>query len=779
MSYILDRRTSLGLSLYPSYNLTAVQVEEDQLVNSFTHEASNWQNLAAMMAGGLAYRLGKIGVCSVGAIHELPLLARLLSPTIGLATEVSTFRGVNQIFHNSPQPSLILREGEREFPPLRVRGGEGELRSWLTDYFNFATLKFFGKWGQNQNPLLTHFIQDAGMVAGHQLTYALHLSTAPQGTLAQQFIHAESTNIAMAAGMSLGHFVTGEKIHLLEKSLDLSLEEPAPSSKAYKIGLEFSEPLSLYGSNDSSPRLLDAVTRQKLTLKWSLHFRQGIENYGPAIIRAVLDISFDHPQYYDNLLEAYSRRENASSLEQIYLAKAVQELFDTSPAQSSTGSFEGMLLQHLLRKAISEHEYLREYRLGKVLQSMEDGITHKDVLRLIDEFGYAQGYDLPHSREQHALYEIEYVASALESWGDFYSAKEQDILLHFMFKSAAENADVVERMVYVFSGAVQKGRYPPRDIHQALAYAHNHPLGFLVLQRIFQIFAVEDSSCKLREIFEGESSQDSTSTLTKTIASGAAPQLVVQLINGSRTTAFIRDERLARKVVSVLQDVWESVENPFKVKQARRKIFERAWEFLESNRPLTPDEMIWIMEANPTPQVELLKEALRENRFDIKIVSEEKFQETLETLSLLPDTTQAFFVGRKVSGRDLVVIKELPAIDMISVEGKIKASHEIFSRIFSLIHEWEHWRHSNGNYQGIEVGAQPVLLSSFNRHERIVGEIMAFLEEERWKNINFETETWKKAKMLGENWVMFLRNLADRSYYERTNQRLLDQISEP
>ncbi|MFO1520228.1 MAG: hypothetical protein U1F57_11310 [bacterium] len=43
------------------------------------------------------------------------------------------------------------------------------------------------------------------MVAGHQLTARLGWTSAPEGSLAEQFLHAEATNLQLGAGMSLLH----------------------------------------------------------------------------------------------------------------------------------------------------------------------------------------------------------------------------------------------------------------------------------------------------------------------------------------------------------------------------------------------------------------------------------------------------------------------------------------------------------------------------------------------------------------------------------------------
>ena len=213
MSNILERRASLGASFPSSYNLNSSQIEQDQLLQNFSESASDWRSLVAMTLGGLAYRVTKLGVMSVGAIHELPLLARLSAPVLGLASEVTVFRTVGATLAS---PSL---SGAQQAAPLL------DSKSWFTDFINFASLKVFGRISQGQNSIFSHVLQDMGMVTGHHLAYGLNLVTQPEGSLAQQLAHAEITNLQMQAGMALGGALTENRLQRWERNLDLQIHE--------------------------------------------------------------------------------------------------------------------------------------------------------------------------------------------------------------------------------------------------------------------------------------------------------------------------------------------------------------------------------------------------------------------------------------------------------------------------------------------------------------------------------------------------------------------------
>src|SRR5262245_24080036 len=68
---------------------TPLQSQVDSLVGSFTEQATDWRSLAAMMAAGMTYRLGRVGAMTAGT-------GRLASLGIGLGAEVTAFEMTNR-----------------------------------------------------------------------------------------------------------------------------------------------------------------------------------------------------------------------------------------------------------------------------------------------------------------------------------------------------------------------------------------------------------------------------------------------------------------------------------------------------------------------------------------------------------------------------------------------------------------------------------------------------------------------------------------------------------
>src|SRR4030095_8208402 len=198
--------------------LSLIQNQVDRLVGGFVDQATDWRSLGAMTVGGVSYRLGRIGAMS--SMRAMPL--RALSIGVGLAAEVSAFELTNRGLTS-------VSVGVDDSAPLQTNlwrwSGQGGLQQGLLQSFvTFGTLKGFGKLTQGQSLILQHLAQDTGMVAGHHASALLGITPAPEGSLAEQFLHAEATNLQIGAGMALGHELTGGKLLLSERGLDLKLQ---------------------------------------------------------------------------------------------------------------------------------------------------------------------------------------------------------------------------------------------------------------------------------------------------------------------------------------------------------------------------------------------------------------------------------------------------------------------------------------------------------------------------------------------------------------------------
>lgn len=225
-------------------NLTNAQSAVDGMVSHFAEEAGNWRNLAAMATGSLFYRVGRIGTLALASrAGQAAPLFQVASYGIGLGTEVVAFEGSSRL--------LASAVGDRSNANLWRWSGQGGWGQGLaSSLVTFGMLKGAGHAAQGQNVVLQHLFSDFAMVGGHQAAYALGLNPRPEGTFAEQMLHAEVTNLQLGAGMALLHSAAPGLVSL-ERGLDLSLRanETLPNADARPLRplLSFAEAAATTG----------------------------------------------------------------------------------------------------------------------------------------------------------------------------------------------------------------------------------------------------------------------------------------------------------------------------------------------------------------------------------------------------------------------------------------------------------------------------------------------------------------------------------------------------
>jgi hypothetical protein len=93
----------------------------------------------------------------------------------------------------------------------------------INDALTFGLLKGAGYLSRESNVVFQHAFSSTAMVTGHQSAALLGITPPPEGSLAEQFLHAEITNLQLGAGTSLVHAMA-PGISALERGLDLSLQ---------------------------------------------------------------------------------------------------------------------------------------------------------------------------------------------------------------------------------------------------------------------------------------------------------------------------------------------------------------------------------------------------------------------------------------------------------------------------------------------------------------------------------------------------------------------------
>jgi hypothetical protein len=197
---ILRRLSSTSFGLPADFYPLQAQVEG--LVSHFVEEAASPATLAALMAGGMAYRFGRVGVLAAGEGRLAAAPLRLASYGFGLGAEVGAYEFTNRVLQTVGAAGRPPADSQN--PNLWSWSGPGGWAQGLgSSALTFGLLKGAGFLAREQNLVLQHAFQSTAMVAGQNAVAALGIAPRPEGSFAEQVLHAEATNLQLGAGMGL------------------------------------------------------------------------------------------------------------------------------------------------------------------------------------------------------------------------------------------------------------------------------------------------------------------------------------------------------------------------------------------------------------------------------------------------------------------------------------------------------------------------------------------------------------------------------------------------
>jgi len=791
--------------------VTRHQSQIDHLVSQFITEASDWKLLASLTTGGLAYRWGRVmvrGPWSVvlGRGNLGGHFIRGSSIAFGLASEVSAF----ELTHRSLS-SLTRDQGPRTKDLWSWFGPGGWKQSLLSDLITFGMLKGAGHLSRETNVLLQHTFASTAMVAGHQMAGVLGILPRPEGTLPEQFLHAELTNLQLGAGMGLVHALA-PGLYSLERGLDVSSRFNVvgagilPPSRDVQLRAGGSPPLHLQtvmagspsprpspsrerggvsnislmtGGRESNggeikkverPLVPSETEKEELIQKFSPLFpsvRFGI--FSPHIIGKALATPSSIPHFHERLLRAYASAFNRGSMDQLYTVIALEKVFLCDALRGPTGTLNHALIQRFVEKAMEDPSVNRGTQSLLVLfELMERGLTPQNLEQVMDSFGYLKGLALP---RVIASFDESSSPVRIEASLDDYRPKDRILLINHVFEWAPGDSVKVTRLFKILRKARVSGRYDPDDIDAVIARAMKSPYGRLILDRMFAAFVVEDVPSKLKELLDEGDTPDTHLRIRELLNQGLSPPQIAERINATRHTGYLDDSRLAQKIVEVMSEALPSLENP-KRREASRNLLEDAIEqFLSTGeKKLTTEKLLEFYQKNPSALSSWLVAARDAKKVRIEVISTEEFEARVKRWGKVPETRLAVFL-RDVSAPipDQILISELPKIDLTTRQGQEKAFNEILLRIRSLAHEGEHFRHFTEMMD---------FTAHLNRHDQLVSESLAYTVEFGWRIQNLDNDMIEIARRMGLTLALHFRNVADLSYYVRINRKLVGEVRE-
>jgi hypothetical protein len=181
-------------------------------------------------------------------------------------------------------------------------------------------------------------------------------------------------------------------------------------------------------------------------------------------------------------------------------------------------------------------------------------------------------------------------------------------------------------------------------------------------------------------------------------------------------------------------------------------------EFVRSGKPLGAIELIELLETNMSPEMRSLGKAYEEGNLELEFLTDAEFD------GILARWGKAHARHALFEQPNRILLREYQRQGFASASEEV-AFLEVLERLKGAVHEWEHWRHTSGNFEGIEKGGKSIDLGLITPHERLVSEMLAFLEQYRWSYKNFDDDFGAISRHLGQTPSQFFRNLADQAYF--------------
>ncbi len=614
-----------------------------------------------------------------------------------------------------------------------------------------------------------------GILLGHRIEEAAGLRPRLDG--ATSFVDSLAMLLQFNVAGRLTGRLLGEDFHRFQQRLDLEqhlLPDRVPLREArFAYAGASRAPASIHLSKMHAPEggigpalaEIAEFYRRRLPPDAPKFYAQGL-------IDTVIRISCDLPMFHSRLLQAFfAETRKWGSEEQYYRAHAIAEIFKIDALNSATGSLDNAMLQLLVGQIMADERHADRLRATQILfNSMERGINRAKISDIFHSFGYGEGFQISRYGSYSKEFRKTYGPEAAREWQDYREA-DQILLFSFIYHQAGLYPEKIRRWIRLFGEAMRSDRYRPEDIEAALDYARRHPLGGLVLHKMLHLFAVMDSPIKLLEIFTTTQEPDTFTFLVALSRGWKDSEAIAEAINGTRHNGYFHDMRLARKVVSVFQDIREFIEDPAKREKAKERLDKAFWNFLQSARPLSAADIVDLLETDGSPAFRTFKKMWKDGEVEIEVVPKEQLIQHLPGTGAT-DADAIFILRGDPTIPDLLLVKEMPAVDTSSWEGQVWTYRHLTYRLVAVQHEIEHWRHGRGYYSGVERNSDLIPFGELGRDGRLLSEVMADLEEHRWRIRNLDAEAYEIAKRLGEPLALYLRNFNDRAFFGGYNQKL-------
>lgn len=754
----------------------------EAMLARFTREALHPAGVLGMTAASLAFRVTRLASLRflLGSPVAGPLTrgvgARLAASLAGFAAETSAMlfagKGIQQLLGESP-----------------AWNGASLAREWQAGALFLAGMKLGAAFGTTVARRTSVPSPAAAPWKGTVLTQSSLLGGAILGKGLEHGILGEGEKFSWLEGMvaylhahagaGLGRGLLGSDWRALETSLELhaarASETRGPRPKgwlreagAFALAAPAVPKLAAARPDFASSRMsgLEGGGGAPQAVALAARFRPrfppaGPKVYSEEILETALETPLPREEWRERLLEAYAETKAPGGYEQLLIVEGVKKIFSYDGLRSGIGSFDLSVLQFGFEHALGEaNPTRRRQSLRLFLYLMSTDLSRPSLSRAFHALGLGDALRAPADPIYSAAFARRLAGAVGRHWARYLPA-DIPLLLNFIHEHAGGDEAKAEGMIRIFGRGAKD--YPEAALRGALHYASRSSLGKLALRRIFLILAAEDIPAKLRELKAQEAPEATPDLLREWGQLGLGPEEIAYELRGTPHNAYLDDIRLARKVVSVLR-AQERARRASAEERLRAKLGLQSGilDVLRSGVPLQAETLLKLLQWNPDRATQRLVRDLREGRLDLRVAGEEEFEALFRAWGLARRCDGALFVkafdGMK---RDLILVRELSPAARAGGETSHAAYEELMLRLEAVVHEWEHFRHFNGE----------IAMRGLSREDRLVSEIMASLEEDRWQSYfsSRETPLGRLARRLGQPLPLYLRDFHDWLYFSKRN----------
>lgn len=742
---------------------------------SFVQHATDPSALAAMTAAGLAYRVTRLGVASrliqaAASPWTRGLAAQGLAIGAGFGAELFAFTSVGRAL--APGASTWtqnLAHSALSLGALKLSaaaGGALAARSLGSTPSSTLAVGFF-----QQGALLSGILLGAGL---------------------EKAMGWRETNIGLAEALStLLHFNVagqlsrhgvGESFSKWESGLELrwqrmpwrGIEDFGPQfALAGKSGFDAAAkdsprpdaPYFLATRVGSEPGPTPPMVRQ-LEETYRKYFPpDGPGVYSGEIVQRACRIRCNLPDFHENLLESLSISPFRGQLGQLYTVLAIERIFETDALGSSRGSFDYAPLQLLLGRVLSDSAApIRLHAMRSIFEVFERGFSRVDSFELLERYTSHPTSPLLDNPIYDVRFHELHSELATEAWRNF---RPRDIvpLFNHVYEEAGSQAIKADKMIETLgSGRSHNSPYFATEIDGSLDYARTMAYGGLVLRRLGHILEAGDHPSKLSEISSEPQKIPTERYIDALFKNGHNYEQIAELLNGSVHTAYFNDRRLADTVVSVYREVTPYLRIPRLREENKARLVQSFLDHAATHRDAGEYDLFRFLRAGRFGKSEFFEQAWRNGAFKVEILPDHEFQRQVQAWGRAKECEWTFFrKGRGRGEQDRILIREMPPLDISSHAHREASFSELLWRLRGFVHELEHWRHFSGAGENGPVA--PFLLLGISREERLITEIMAHMEEFRWRAMNSDDHFLHLARRLGDSVPLYLRNVAEQNYY--------------